>query len=243
MEIRCLTEILEFKQLIQLQRMIWQMSDLEIQPSDTFAIAEKTGGKVFGAFEGQVMVGFCLGLPAIKENGANYLHSHMLGVLPEYSNRGIGRALKVAQRREAQSRRLQLIEWTFDPLQVKNAFFNLERLGAIVRRCYYNLYGQTSSALDAGLPTDRCVAEWWLDSSRVKSAVDDGVCPDRSIVDRLDIPLDTQLLRTTDLAAARKVQQEIMRKLSDYFADGLALVGVERTPHSAKYLIGRIGWE
>ncbi|MDQ2712260.1 MAG: GNAT family N-acetyltransferase [Acidobacteriota bacterium] len=243
MQIRRLTEIYEFEQVVELQRSIWQMSDLEIQPVDTFAVAEKTGGETLGAFEDGRMVGFCLGLPAIKENGTAYLHSHMLGVLPQCTNQGIGRALKLQQRQHAVTRGFQLIEWTFDPLQAKNAFFNIERLGAVVRRCYRNLYGQTSNALDAGLPTDRCVAEWWLESPRVKSVVDHNRHSDRCVVDRIEIPLDTQLLRTTDLPAARKVQEKIMSKLSESFANGLALIGVETTPHSAHYLIGKSGLE
>ena len=243
MQIRRLTEIHEFEQVVQLQRSIWQMSDLEIQPVDTFAVAEKTGGETLGACEDGRVLGFCLGLPAIKEDGTTFLHSHMLGVMPEYSNRGIGRAIKLAQREAAQARGIELIEWTFDPLQVKNAFFNIERLGAFVRRCYYNLYGRTSNALDAGLPTDRCVAEWWLGSSRVKSAVGGGSLEERTIVSYVEVPLETQLLRTTDLAAARKIQQELMSKLADYFAAGLAIIGVERTLQAARYLIGRSGLE
>lgn len=241
MEIRRLTHIDEFEQVIGLQRSVWQMSDLEIQPTDTFAVAEKIGGETLGAFEDELLVGFCLGLPALKENGTPFLHSHMLGVLPGYQNSGIGRALKLAQRASALSRGVRLIEWTFDPLQVKNAFFNIERLGAIVRRCYYNLYGQTSNALDAGLPTDRCVAEWWLDSSRVNGILDKGISPERTVVTCLRVPLDIQSMRTANLSAALDFQAQLMRNLSGYFADGLALIGVERTTETALYLLGQGG--
>ncbi len=241
MEIRRLTQIREFEQVIHLQRTIWNMSDLEIQPTDTFAVADKIGGETLGAFADGLMVGFCLALPAIKDDGTNFLHSHMLGVLPEYSNRGIGRALKLAQRTSALLRGIDLIEWTFDPMQVKNAFFNTERLGAIVRRCYYNFYGQTSNALDAGLPTDRCVAEWWLQSPRVKSIVKGEVRPEQTVVARVSVPLDTQFLRTADLTAALTRQEELMTKLSDYFADGLSLIGVELKGEAALYLVGWIG--
>ncbi len=239
MEIRRLTEIKEYEQVIQLQRLIWQMSDLEIQPIDTFAVMNKTGGGTIAAFEGPDMIGFCLGFPAIKDNGKRFLHSHMLGVLPEYSNQGVGRALKLWQREWAKSRGFNLIEWTFDPLQVKNTFFNIECLGAIVRQCYFNLYGQTSNALDAGLPTDRCVAEWWLDSTRVVGTVDRHAAIPQSIIDRLRIPANTQALRTTNIDAARELQRDIMSRLSSYFADGLALIGVDRfNSNYAEYLIG-----
>ena len=238
MQIRRLTQVREFEQVVELQRSIWQMNDLEIQPADTFVVAEKIGGETLGAFDEQNMLGFCLALPAIKENGATFLHSHMLGVLPECANQGIGRALKVQQRRNALSRGFQLMEWTFDPLQVKNAFFNIERLGALVRRSYRNLYGQTSNALDAGLPTDRCVAEWWLESPRVGRALNYQTTLDRNVVSRIEVPPDIQQLRTMDLTAARRLQEEIMHKLSESFADGLALIGVEITPRAAQYLIG-----
>src|SRR5205085_1868843 len=111
--------------------------------------------------------GFCFAIPGIKSaiksgdkpgdkpGGQPYLHSHMLGVLPEYHNARIGRRLKLRQREEALSRGIALIEWTFDPLELKNAFLNIQRLGAIVRHYYPNQYGTTSSPLHGGLPTDR----------------------------------------------------------------------------------------
>jgi predicted GNAT superfamily acetyltransferase len=106
----------------------------------------------------------------------------MLGVLPEYQNSGLGRKLKLAQRDEALQRSIKLIEWTFDPLEIKNAYFNMERLGAIVRRYVENQYGTTSSPLHGGLPTDRCTAEWLVASDRVKSILA-GEPPDRSAVE------------------------------------------------------------
>ncbi len=122
------------------------------------------------------MVGFCFAIPGVKPNGQAYLHSHMLGVLPEYRNSGIGRRLKLRQRDEALARGIKLIEWTFDPLELKNAFFNIERLGAIVRRYSENQYGVTQSPLHGGLPTDRCIAEWWIDSPRVRRVLAGGAC-------------------------------------------------------------------
>ncbi len=242
-QIRRLTEIDEFSQVVELQRAIWQMSDLETQPIDTFVIAEKIGGETLGAFDEQKMLGFCFAFPAIKENGTTYLHSHLLGVLPECSNQGIGRALKFQQRQNALFRGFKLIEWTFDPLQVKNAFFNIERLGAIVRRSCRNLYGQTSNALDAGLPTDRCVAEWRLESPRVENAFNHQAFHEQNVVSRIEVPLDTQRLRATDRKLALRLQEELMGKLSKSFANGLALIGVELGARSAQYLIGKDGLE
>ena len=112
------------------------------------------------------MAGFVLAYPGIRD-GRPYLHSHMAAVLPEFRDLGIGRRLKLVQREDALARGIPLIEWTFDPLQTKNAYFNICRLGAVARRYLTDVYGSTSSPLHAGLPTDRLVAEWHLESERV----------------------------------------------------------------------------
>jgi predicted GNAT superfamily acetyltransferase len=159
-EIRQLFSLDEFKEVLYLQKTIWGFDDVELLPIRFLVVVSKVGGHVFGAYDGAEMVGFCFAIPGVKTGGRPYLHSHMLGVLPRYHNAGIGRRLKLVQRDEALSRGITLIEWTFDPLELKNAFFNVERLGAIVRRYNPNQYGVTASPLHGGLPTDRCIAEW-----------------------------------------------------------------------------------
>ena len=126
-------------------------SDADLLPFRMFVVATKIGGQVLGAFDDGRMVAFCLAIPGLKPDGKVYLHSHMLGVLPEYRNAGIGRQLKLRQRDDALARGIDLIEWTFDPLEIKNAYFNMERLGAIVRRYVRNQYGVSSSPLHGGL--------------------------------------------------------------------------------------------
>src|SRR6266581_211057 len=160
----------EFHRCVDIQREIWGEADLEVEPSTMFVVAAHTGGQVLGAYDGSILVGFTLALAALR-NGAPYLHSHMTGVHANYRDRGVGRMLKLFQRDEALSRDLRLIEWTFDPLEMRNAHFNLNRLGAICRRYLPNLYGVTTSPLHRGLATDRLVAEWYLDSPRVMAAV------------------------------------------------------------------------
>ena len=162
--IRALTTHPEFNAAVRLQQEIWGFDEIELLPVRLFVVATKIGGQAFGAYDGERMVGFCLAIPGLKPGGKYYLHSHMLGVRREYRNAGVGRMLKLRQREDALSRGIDLIEWTFDPLEIKNAYFNMERLGAIVRRYVLNQYGTTSSHLHGGLPTDRCTAEWWLDS-------------------------------------------------------------------------------
>ena len=170
-EIRGLTAHAEFQDAVRLQQQIWGFEEIELLPLRLFVVALKMGGQVFGAFDGQRMIGFCMAIPGLKAGGKSYLHSHMLGVLPEYRDARVGKRLKLAQRDEALGRGIDLIEWTFDPLEIKNAFFNMERLGAIVRRYVSNQYGTTTSHLHGGLPTDRCIAEWWIGSTRAEAII------------------------------------------------------------------------
>ncbi len=158
----------EMRACVALQKEVWNFSDAELVPLRLFVVAEKIGGQVIGAFEGKELVGFALAVPGAR-GGRAYLHSHMLAVRKEYRNAGLGRHIKLFQRGDALARQFELIEWTFDPLEIKNAYLNIEKLGAISRRYNINQYGITSSPLQGGLPTDRLVAEWWLKSKRVES--------------------------------------------------------------------------
>jgi predicted GNAT superfamily acetyltransferase len=159
----------EFHLCVALQREIWQEADLEIEPVTAFVVAANTGGQVLGAFDGERLAGFTLAVVGIRD-GVPYLHSHMTGIHADFRDRGVGRMLKLFQREEALSRDIRLICWTFDPLEFRNAYFNLNRLGAISRSYLPNFYGVTTSPLHRGLPTDRLLAEWHLDSPRVMAA-------------------------------------------------------------------------
>src|SRR5580698_10260328 len=206
-EIRKLTDREDLKSVVRLQRQIWGFEDVDLIPLRLFVVASKIGGQVYGAFDGAHLIGFCMAIPGLKPGGKTYLHSHKLGVLPEYRNARVGRALKLTQRDDALSRGINLIEWTFDPLEIKNAFFNMERLGAIVRRYVPNQYGTTSSPLHGGLPTDRCIAEWWISSPRVR-AITAGQPFDRAKVEmRVAIPANIAEIRANDRARAGEIQK------------------------------------
>src|SRR5262249_16885563 len=125
-ETRALTTIAEFEEAVEVQKTVWGFADIELLPRRLFVVANKVGGQTFGAFDGDRMVAFLVAIPGIKAGGKLYLHSHMLGTLKEYENRGLGRRLKLMQRDDALSRGIDLVEWTFDPLELKNAFFNIE---------------------------------------------------------------------------------------------------------------------
>lgn len=159
----------EYMQAEQLQRTVWGFADREVIPLSELVVAQKNGGFVFGAFDSQnKMVGFCFGVPGYKD-GQLYHYSRMLGVLPEYQDKGLGHELKLMQRQLVQDQGLKLIRWTFDPLQSRNAFFNIEKLGVIVREYGINVYGTASSSrFNEGLETDRFIPEWWINSKRVR---------------------------------------------------------------------------
>ncbi|HWJ49117.1 MAG TPA: GNAT family N-acetyltransferase, partial [Candidatus Udaeobacter sp.] len=186
-ELRRCHGIEEFRACVALQKEVWNFSDAELVPLRMFVVADKVGGQVLGAFEGDVMVGFALSVPGTR-TGHMYLHSHMLAVRKEYRNGGLGRRLKLMQREDALARGIELIEWTFDPLEIKNAYLNIERLGAIARRYNINQYGITSSPLQGGLPSDRLIAEWWLKSKRVTTLLETGKNPGIRAESSISVP-------------------------------------------------------
>src|SRR5436190_19859536 len=177
----------EMQACFALQKEVWGFSDAELMPVRVFVIANKIGGQVIGAFDGEELVGFALALPGHR-NGHSYLHSQMLAVRQQHRNGGLGRRLKLYQREDAIARGFELMEWTFDPLEIKNAYLNIEKLGAIARRYNMNQYGVSSSALQGGLPTDRLVAEWWLSSRRVVGLLEHGKRPQIAVELAIEVP-------------------------------------------------------
>ncbi|HXZ26440.1 MAG TPA: GNAT family N-acetyltransferase [Terriglobales bacterium] len=239
--IRACKGIEEFRACVDLQKEVWHFSDAELVPLRMFVVAEKVGGQVIGAFEGGHLVGFALSVPGAR-NGHSYLHSHMLAVREDHRNLGLGRRMKLFQREDALARGIELIEWTFDPLEIKNAYLNLERLGAIARRYYVNQYGITSSPLHGSLPTDRLVAEWWLRSRRVETLLKTGARPAFPPERRIAVPAEIYAWRKApaDEAKAREVQLRNREQFQSAFADSLAALGYERDPQgNGRFLLGR----
>ena len=236
-EIRQLHQLPEFEEVLRLQQAIWGFPDIELLPLRFLVVVSKVGGHVFGAYDGDMMVGFCFAIPGIKAGGHAYLHSHMLGVLPAYRDAHVGRSLKLKQREEALARGIQLIEWTFDPLELKNAFFNIERLGVIIRRYHENQYGITFSPLHGGLPTDRCYAEWWIASRRVESILAGDARPAGPTHHAIAYPADIARIRTEDPRRARQIQKENGEKFRRAFEQGLAVSRFERGQTESSYLL------
>jgi predicted GNAT superfamily acetyltransferase len=228
----------EFQQCVALQREIWGEEDIEVEPATLFVVATKTGGQVLGAFDGERLVGYTLALVGFA-GGTVFLHSHMTGVHGGYRDRGIGRRLKLFQREEALGRGIRLIVWTFDPLETRNAHFNLNRLGGIARKYLPNLYGLTTSPLHLGLPTDRLRVEWHLDSARVVGAVSDLVTEPEaaSFAERIELPRELDQWKQSDTAEVARVQARIRQEFSAWFARGYAAMGVRKSSEGAAYLL------
>jgi predicted GNAT superfamily acetyltransferase len=240
--VRHISDPTRMRDCVELQKEVWGFDDADLLPVRMLVVASKVGGQVFGAYDGDRLAGFLAAIPGVKPSGEVYLHSHMLGVRDEYRNSGVGKQLKHEQRRDAIDRGFMLVEWTFDPLELKNAYFNIERLGAVVRRFTLNQYGFTSNRFDTGLPSDRCTAEWWVSSRRAR-AVASGASnrPWPTVDARIAVPVEVALLRELDSPKAREVQHRVSQQFLEHFSKGLAVIGFERTETHGVYLLGE--WE
>lgn len=224
-EVRPLTTPDEFDTIVDLQHRIWGYADKDVESRSVLTVAARFSGEVLGAFHQGSIIGFSLSFVTLERTS---LHSHRVGVLPEYQRTGIGRTLKLAQRENALRRGFRSIHWTFDPLQADNANFNLHKLGGIVRTYLPNLYGITSSPLHGGLPTDRLLVEWELASPHVEATLA-GI---RSIPspEALRIPLAPSAHRhTTD------AQQTLREDFQAALAQGYQVTDFDRT--SETYLL------
>jgi predicted GNAT superfamily acetyltransferase len=172
--IRHLEAVEDYKAAEEVQRRAWGLSDLDIAPLHILLTIHKSGGLVLGAFDEQTdtLLGFLLGFYGRSDAGGWRHCSHMMGVLPEARDRGIGQVLKLEQRRLILAEGLDLITWTFDPLEARNATLNFTKLGVVSNHYIRNIYGDTLGELNAGLPTDRLSVDWWIRSPRVQERVE-----------------------------------------------------------------------
>jgi len=258
----------ELDACVQVQIDVWGYSDGDVIPRRVFTVTQKIGGQVIGAFDvtdgkadtSETLIGFAMALPAVRNPRSfqdlghpqqqapePYLHSHMLAVEPEYRNSGIGRRLKLAQREDAIARGFRLMEWTFDPLEIKNSFLNIHRLGAIVRRYTPNFYGVSSSRLQGGVPTDRLHAEWWMRSERVEAILagrDQKQTTPSVIQQRIVVPHEIGKWKSSeeDQERALAAQAENREKFEKAFAQGLAVIDF-RTDEKGNGVFGLGHWQ
>ena len=182
--IREIDSISEMKALEQLQKDVWGWDDLDTMPLMNFIVTREVGGVLIGAFEREKPVGFCFGFVG-AHNGHIIFHSHMLAVLPQFREHGIGQKLKLAQREHALAKGFTCITWTFDPLQSLNAYLNFTKLGVVANEYRINFYGETtSSALHRFIGTDRLWVNWFLESERVRKRLECGKEPSHAELEK-----------------------------------------------------------
>jgi predicted GNAT superfamily acetyltransferase len=170
--IRPVKTIVEFHAVEDIQRRAWAMShDLEVVPLHLLVTAAKNGGMLLGAFDGEEMVGFVFGFIGLTAEGKVKHCSHMMGVLPGVQSRGIGYQLKLAQRDFVLAQGLDLVTWTYDPLESRNAYLNVAKLGAVSHTYLRDVYGVMADGLSAGVPSDRLEMEWWIGSEWVERRI------------------------------------------------------------------------
>jgi predicted GNAT superfamily acetyltransferase len=244
-EVRECTTIDELDRCVRLQREVFGLPDVEISPRRHLIVSRQAGGWTLGAFENEELVGFVHHMVAVREDREIIGYSHMMAVAKGFQNKGVGAQLKWAQRERALADEVRFIKWTWDPMQARNAHFNLNRLGVTVRHYADNFYGTdyvtdpTQSFAEApGLQSDRLFAGWDLVSSRVKSlATGNSTTPYLEVAARIPIPPDWSSLIRCDIVQARKEQERVRNDFKEAFARGLICGAFERDKDKPSYLL------
>lgn len=237
----------------RLQQAVWGFADLAVIPDHLIHMVTGAGGLLLGAFDGigpgREMIGFTLSVVGLLDGGMLRHHSLMAAVRPDWQDRGVGHRLKLAQREGVLAQGIGIITWTFDPLESRNAYFNLNKLGGLATHYLSNYFGELRDQRNRGVDTDRFLCQWHLNSPRVRSHLE-GVRPpalalgDVDTINRtqrtasglrapagfradlgrpnllFEIPTDFQALRKADLDLARAWRLEARRALGSYLDDG-----------------------
>ena len=243
--IRDCTTVEEFDACVRLQREVFALPDIEISPRRHLIVSRGAGGWTLGAFSGDRLVGFVHHLAAVYGDRVGG-YSHMMAVSEEFQNRGLGARLKWAQRGRALSEGRDFIKWTFEPCRARNAHFNLNRLGALVRTYAANFYGTDYATIDGefgrerGIDSDRVIAEWNLRSPRVEAAargeqLTSAAAPEATV----EIPPDWNALVREDPARANEELLRVRREFQLALAAGLVCSGFERDLTRPRYLFHR----
>jgi predicted GNAT superfamily acetyltransferase len=242
--IRECTTIEEFDSCIYLQREAFGLPDLEISPRRHFIVSRQAGGWTLGAFAGDRMVGFVHHLTAVRPNNEIQGYSHVMAVARDYQNKGVGARLKWAQRAKAMSQGRAFMKWTWDPMQARNAHFNLNRLGVTVHSYAHNFYGldYDQRGERPGIPSDRLIANWKLNSPRV-AELSEGLTNtiDAQPVKTIAIPTDWTAVIKKDAQEALDMQSRVRSEFQNAFAEELVCAAFERGTEQSQYLLFRPG--
>ena len=232
----------EIEACVRLQRKVFAFPEIEVSPVRHFIVTKKAGGFTLGAFFGGELVGFVLSVMAFSGN-EKFFYSHMTAVSKKVQNRGIGARLKWAQRETALAKGVNFIKWTFQPVQARNAFFNLEKLGAVVREYQPNFYGTDYSAANdqdekIGLDSDRLFGEWQLDSAKVTSLAKGETFKEQGeIAQKIEIPNDWNELIKTNPGEAVRRQEKIKNEFQTAFDRNFVARSFVKNPENPHYLL------
>jgi predicted GNAT superfamily acetyltransferase len=242
-EIRECTTIAEFTECVSLQREVFGLPDSELSPVRHFVVTMNAGGWTLGEFDGGRLLGFVLSVPAFVPAGRGF-YSHMAAVRTDAQGSGVGARLKWAQRARALADGVSYIKWTFEPMRARNAYFNLEKLGVVVRRYRENFYGTDYAApaetrVAAGLESDRLVAEWHLEDEKVVGLGEGREPAAHNEADvTITIPADWPETLRSDRARAIDLQLRVRDEFGEAFNRGLACRGFDRdAPAGPRYLL------
>jgi predicted GNAT superfamily acetyltransferase len=248
LEIRECRDIAELENCVRLQREVFGLPDLEISPVRHLIVSRQAGGWTLGAFANERLVGFVHHLAAVRGDEI-FGYSHMMAVDAAYQNQGVGARLKWSQRERAIREGRSFIKWTWDPMQARNAYFNLNRLGVTVSTYAENFYGTDyatdptlTGAAPAGIASDRLFAEWQLNWRRVTnlslgvSAAETAPAKADAVI---DIPANWTKLCRENPEAARREQLRVRGEFQQAFASGYVAAGFERSPDQPRYLLYR----
>jgi predicted GNAT superfamily acetyltransferase len=243
--IRECVSIEDLDNCVALQREAFSLPELEISPRRHLIVSRQAGGWTLGAFDGDRLVGFVHHLAAVCPNNEVFGYSHMMAVAKDYQNKGIGARLKWAQRERALTEGRGYIKWTWDPMQARNAHFNLNRLGVVVESFGNNFYGTDYDSDPAqkeegqpGLQSDRLFASWYLNSRRVcRLASGEDHKLNVEPVTRIAVPVEWSALKKSDVAKARREQERVRTQFIKALSDGLVCAAFERGDTQSHYLL------
>ncbi|HJS50329.1 MAG TPA: GNAT family N-acetyltransferase [Pyrinomonadaceae bacterium] len=243
-QIRECVTLAELSACVDLQREVFALPDIEISPVRHLIVSKNAGGFILGAFADDQLVGFVLSVPAFVRD-ARAFYSHMTAVKKAFQGSGIGARLKWGQRSEALNRDVKFLKWTFEPWKARNAYFNLEKLGAVVSEYHPNFYGidyttYSTGGQPIGLASDRLFAEWHLDSEKVIKLASDGEFSETyGVAAEIAVTPDWEALVATDPKAAIAEQSRLKNAFEAAFESKLIGRGFVRDDENPRYLLYR----
>jgi len=243
-EVREVSTIEDYDACIKLQREVFGLPDLEISPRRHLIVSNRAGGWTLGAFVDGRIIGFVHHLAAVKDDYI-FGYSHMMAVAGEFQNQGVGAQLKWAQRARALREGRDYIKWTFEPMRARNAHFNLNRLGVVVREYAANFYGTDYSTDPAekgsvsGMDSDRLFASWDLNAPRVEAFSRREEFPIGDAERAIEIPADFSALLKSDPESAKREVLRVRNEFEQAFRDGLVCRAFQSDREHPKYLFFR----